>query len=71
MTELKACPFCGGKARVFRLGHQRGAAFDDWGVECIKCGAMPKVYSVFQNDDQEAIYEICAKGWNQRAGDAG
>ena len=72
MTELKPCPFCGGHARLFRIGHQNGTAFDDWGIECVKCGAMPWAFSVYQFEDQAEIHEKCAERWNRRAkeGDA-
>lgn len=67
MVELKPCPFCGGRARVIRLGHKNGTAFDDWGVECIKCGAMPKVITMYQFHDTETIERECARFWNRRA----
>ena len=68
MTELKACPFCGGRARLFRIGHQKGTAFDDWGIECVKCGAMPWAFSTYCGNDQAEIHEKCATKWNRRAG---
>ena len=68
MTELKPCPFCGGRARLVRFGHQSGTAFDDWGIECVKCGAMPWAFSVYQYEDQAEIHEKCAAKWNRRAG---
>lgn len=67
MTELKPCPFCGGRARLFRIGHQNGTAFDDWGIECVSCGAMPWAFSVYQFEDQAEIHEKCAAKWNRRA----
>ena len=54
MTELKPCPFCGGRARLFRIGHQSGTAFDDWGIECVQCGAMPWAFSMFTCRTQDA-----------------
>ena len=72
MTELKPCPFCGGRARLVRLGHQSGTAFDDWGIECVKCGAMPWTFSLYLCRTQEEVHETCAERWNRRAegGDA-
>lgn len=66
MTTLKPCPFCGGEARLISLGHQKRTAFDDWGVECIKCGAMPWAFSIYQYEDKERVREICAEKWNRR-----
>lgn len=68
MTELKPCPFCGGRARLVRLGHQNGTAFDDWGIECVKCGAMPWAFEMFQCRTQEEVHETCAERWNRRGG---
>ena len=68
MTELKPCPFCGGRARLFRIGHQNGTAFDDWGIECVSCGAMPWAFSVYRFEDEAEIREKCAAKWNRREG---
>ena len=65
--RLLPCPFCGGEARLIRLGHQDGTAFDDHAVECVKCGAVPLVFSMFCNDDPDEIYE--ARKWNRRGGE--
>ena len=70
MTELKPCPFCGGHARLISLGHRSGTAFDDWGVECVKCGAMPWAFSMYRFEDREEIHEKCAQKWNRRGGEA-
>lgn len=37
MTEIKLCPFCGGKAELKRYV---GFAFEQAYVECTKCGAQ-------------------------------
>lgn len=50
-----------------RIGHQSGTAFDDWGIECVKCGAMPWAFSVYQFEDQTEIHEKCAAKRNRRA----
>lgn len=38
MEKLKACPFCGGKAKYTDLGVPN--EFHDWDVECTKCGIV-------------------------------
>lgn len=67
MIELEQCAFCGGKARVFRLGTK--PAYTEWGCECVNCGAMPWVFvisNVYANDD-EYIKECIARKWNRRS----
>lgn len=60
MSELKPCPFCGGKA-------QRMAWHDDnpfgkpYFIECKKCECMTTLYETL-NQAKEA--------WNRRATDA-
>lgn len=51
MTELKPCPFCGGKAGLEQIS-------DAYWVECGKCGAS----SVFCGQPEPAI-----DAWNTRA----
>ena len=60
MTELKPCPFCGGKAKVIELdpfNRYRGR-FHTWGVRCVKCG-VEMVSGVSKED--------VIKTWNWRA----
>ena len=67
MIELKPCAYCGGKARVFRLGTK--PAFTEYGCECVCCGAMPFVFvisNVYAND-MEYIKEVISRKWNRRA----
>lgn len=78
MSELKPCPFCGGKAKFFVKSHMereimRGYSF---GIYCTKCDiTTPKTnYSIeFQlngNGEIEAIIDersLAIKAWNRRA----
>ena len=64
---LKPCPFCGGRARLISLGHRNGTAFDDWGIECVKCGAMPWALEMYRCRTQEEILATCAERWTRRA----
>lgn len=63
-AKNKACPFCGGQARVISRGYQDGGKWTDWvSVTCPAgeggCGAS-----------QAATTEDAAwKHWNTRAGD--
>lgn len=54
-SELKRCPFCGGKAKLaFRKG------IDDWAkVYCTKCG----VNYIYEKPEQAIA------AWNRRAGE--
>lgn len=59
MSDLKACPFCGGEASIENDGLYR------W-VECLnsKCEASARVF-MFINDVGNADY-IVAQNWNTR-----
>ena len=52
-SELKPCPFCGGKAHVMDMG------FPHW-IYCEDCGA--KVHGRVIGDEEASI-----KAWNRRA----
>jgi Lar family restriction alleviation protein len=54
MIELKPCPFCGGKARLYNGNH------DGFGVCCTKCSA--KVYGYMTTGG-------ASRAWNRRAND--
>ena len=62
MSELKPCPFCGGKAN-FSLG--KAGEGEDWHyLECAECEAMgPRVQYAAHNI---AIKEAIASAWNTR-----
>lgn len=68
MTELKPCPFCGGKAKVSRWS----ATYE---VEIIcqneDCGVYQSGIVIIQDrenkeDAYERAYEIAKKKWNRR-----
>lgn len=66
MTELKPCPFCGGKAKLFSAkANVGGSRFVYW-VECnlegviTRCACIPKTWKC---DTAEEAIEI----WNRRA----
>lgn len=58
MFELKPCPFCGGKARLFVNGGVR--------VICSKCYASTRIMSDEIEYDSSAV-ETVVKAWNRRA----
>lgn len=58
MSELKNCPFCGGKARYYQEGfYTGGSPDDDHVVECSKCFA-----DVWDEKSKEGVIEK----WNTR-----
>ena len=57
MTELKSCPFCDGKARLFVNGGVR--------VLCSKCYASTKILTDELEYDSNAVETVIGK-WNRR-----
>ena len=57
MTELKPCPFCGGKNIDLS---EAGLKTDVWFVQCWDC------YATFPHFDSETE---AIEAWNRRAGD--
>lgn len=59
MSELKPCPFCGGKARLFVDGGVR--------VVCSKCyvGTMSLTDNIVEYESNAV--ETVIKAWNRRA----
>ena len=60
MFELKPCPFCGGKARLFVNGGVR--------VICSKCYASTRIMSDEIEYDSNAV-ETVVEAWNWRVFD--
>lgn len=60
MADLKPCPFCGGKARLF--------VNDGVRVICSKCYAGTMIHSDTIEYDSNAV-ETVIKAWNRRADD--
>lgn len=58
MADLKPCPFCGGKARLF--------VSDGVGVICSKCYASTRIMSDKIEYDSSAV-ETVVEAWNRRA----
>ena len=57
MIELKYCPFCGGKARLFVSNGVR--------VLCPKCGATTRILVDGDRVETNAVENVI-KAWNRR-----
>ncbi len=57
MTDLKPCPFCGGKARLF--------VSDGVRVICSKCYVSTRIMSDKIEYDSSAV-ETVVEAWNRR-----
>lgn len=60
MIELKPCPFCGGKAKVFDNHKDFDTERVKYGVKCTKC----KMYMTFE--DKLYSKSLVVRGWNRR-----
>lgn len=57
MDELKACPFCGGKAKIVEVTDEDGDTFD--AVECQTC---------FVRTAGHIVKRLAVANWNRRFG---
>lgn len=64
MTELKSCPFCGGKSALFR--HSCGSYISVL-AKCLICGCQTKEIVLEQGVDFEELKENVKFIWNRRA----
>ena len=55
---LKPCPFCGGKAKIMKMGYPH------W-IYCLDCGARVHGRVVGEKEGEEASI----KAWNRRDGE--
>ena len=60
MIELKLCPFCGEKARLFVSNGVR--------VLCTKCGATTRILVDSERIETNAVEDVI-NAWNRRADD--
>lgn len=56
MTEIKPCPFCGGKAEVFQRVKHNG--FNTYEIHCLNCGI---------GTEESPLEEVTHRYWNRRA----
>lgn len=60
MEELKPCPFCGGKASIYKMQDDRtGAETDEWFVRCDPC-------DLIHDPAWGKAKEECITAWNTR-----
>ena len=56
--DLKACPFCGGDARLrtaYKKGGNGGCELYGWSVECEKCGMKTRIFEDAAIRDESGI----------------
>lgn len=64
MTQLKPCPFCGGRAKYVDLGDPDD--FSDWDVECTKCGIV--MICPGKEEGCTTTKREAKAAWNRRVG---
>ena len=66
MSELKPCPFCGGKA-IQVSGEYRDGGYQEYTshVKCECCGSVSQ--RITESSTLPAVEEIAAEAWNTRA----
>lgn len=66
--ELKECPFCGGKARLYRKFDNSGSRnLNGWTIECEKCAAAPYYFlGDFNSDEITLLRQEVIDRWNKR-----
>lgn len=63
-SDLKRCPFCGGRAKYADYGAPD--EFHDWGIECTIC----KIAMLSPSKDGEVATKAqAARAWNRRVAD--
>lgn len=68
MSELKPCPFCGGKARIDTEYDMDG--FGNFHkVECSDCGASSKPHFATQGNECPQYYQEVRDDWQNRTDD--
>ena len=70
MVELKPCPFCGGKAKLFPCTYGREGVFHSYVVRCTECkGSTKPVATEDLNPDLSGDdANTAARLWNRREG---
>ena len=64
--ELKPCPFCGGKAKVYRFGKTDKLSVT---VKCTVCKAQVQPIHAMPHFSYKARVEIVTRDWNRRVHD--
>ena len=66
MADLKPCPFCGGKAKIYSGVSNSIPRVPKAYVYCEKCYASGKMFSDSEGNGEHIFKSINA--WNRRAG---
>ena len=68
MTELKPCPFCGGKAKAFKWGASWEVEIVCQNKECrvSQSGFAYKRSNESEEETYERAYKIAKEKWNRR-----
>ena len=75
MTELKKCPFCGGRAmlKMRSTGHGGGKIRNAYQVTCINCGVNTPMFESAIWQDENGVVHVdengaaqAAESWNRR-----
>lgn len=65
MSELKACPFCGGEASIRSEYDSDGYGYFHW-VECKKCRSRSASHFASQGNECPIYYQGVRSDWNNR-----
>lgn len=71
MPKLKPCPFCDGKAGLFK-GFIDGDETNDYiaYVQCFNCGCKTVTNKKFPSQSKDDVIDYVIRAWNRRVDNA-